>query len=109
VRTLLRVLVLLPLAVVIVLVAVANRSPVLFSLDPFAPDAPALGIRLPLFVILFAALLLGVLLGGFASWIVQGRHRRAARANRREAERLRSEAERLKTALAERSPALGRS
>ncbi|GGC64227.1 lipopolysaccharide assembly protein LapA domain-containing protein [Chelatococcus reniformis] len=107
-KTLLRLLVLLPLAIVIVLLAIANRTPVLVSLDPFTPDAPALGIQLPLFVVMFAALLLGVLVGGLASWLVQGRHRRAARLNRREAERLKGETERLKSALAARAPALGR-
>ena len=47
---------------------------------------------LPLFVVVFATLMLGVLIGGFASWIGQGRHRRAARQARAEVERLRADA-----------------
>ena len=48
--------VLLPLAVVIVFVSVANRHVATFSLDPFGSAAPALSVTAPLFVLLFAAL-----------------------------------------------------
>ncbi|MBV8564699.1 MAG: LapA family protein, partial [Methylobacteriaceae bacterium] len=45
--------------------------------------------------VLFAALMLGVLVGGIASWLSQGKHRRAARQYRAEAARLRAEAMRI--------------
>ena len=41
-RTFLKVLVLLPLAIVVVLLALANRGPVTVSLDPFSREAPEL-------------------------------------------------------------------
>jgi uncharacterized integral membrane protein len=89
-------LVLLPVAVVVVLLAVANRAPVMFSFDPVSPGAPQWSVTLPLFVLLFAALAIGVLVGGMASWLAQGRHRRAGRAYRREVNHLRQEADRLR-------------
>jgi predicted phage tail protein len=56
-----------PAVVVAIVVAVANRGSVIFSLDPFSQTAPALAVRLPLFVLVFIVLGLGVLLGGVTS------------------------------------------
>jgi hypothetical protein len=56
-----------PAVVVAVVVAVANRRTVVFSLDPFSQTSPALALRLPLFLLVFVILGLGVLLGGLAS------------------------------------------
>ncbi len=56
-----------PAVVIAVVVAVANRQNVIFSLDPFSRAAPALALRLPLFVLVFVVLGVGVLLGGLAS------------------------------------------
>ena len=53
-----------PAVVVAVVVAVANRRTVVFSLDPFSQTSPALALRLPLFLLVFVILGLGVLLGG---------------------------------------------
>lgn len=95
-RAFLKGLILLPVAVAVVLLAVANRAPVVFSLDPVSADAPHVSVTVPLFALLFAALALGVVIGGVASWTAQGKHRRAERTHRREARRLRQEAERLR-------------
>lgn len=89
-------LLLLPIAVLVVLLAVANRGPVLFSLDPVSAGAPQLAVSVPLFVLLFAALTIGVLVGGVASWLAQARHRRAERHHRRELNSLRQETDRLR-------------
>lgn len=105
-KSFLKALVLVPLAVVVVLLALANRSVVMVSFDPFSSDAPAFSLTMPLFVLIFATVALGVIIGGVASWLMQGRHRRAARDSRREATKLRGESEQLKAALAARSPAL---
>lgn len=83
------VVVLVPLAIVMIALAVANRAPVPFTLDPFNPGNPGLTVSLPLFVWLLAALALGVFVGGAATWMRQGRYRRIARQHIREAERLR--------------------
>ena len=55
----------IPTALLAVWIAVANRQPVVFSLDPFSQSAPALTLQMPLYLLLFGAILLGVLLGGF--------------------------------------------
>lgn len=55
----------IPLAVVLIIFALANRSVVTVSLDPL-PGHPSLG--LPLFVIILASLLLGFIAGSFATW-----------------------------------------
>ncbi len=50
----------------------------------------------PLYVVFFGALMVGVVIGSLSTWAKQGRFRRAARVNRKEAARWRVEAERLK-------------
>ena len=93
----LKALILLPVAILVVLLAVANRAPVTLSLDPFSQDAPEFSTQLPLFAVIFAAVMVGVLIGGTAAWLAQGRHRRERRRFRREASTLRYETERLRT------------
>lgn len=107
-KTFLRWLVLLPVAIVALLFALANRHNVTVSLDPFASnDIQGPQITAPLFIIVILAVMLGAVLGGAATWLRQGRHRKAARAANTEAERLRSEASGLRARLAAASsPAL---
>jgi uncharacterized integral membrane protein len=93
----LKALVLLPVAVLIVLLAVANRSPVTLSFDPFTRDVPEFAMQLPLFAVIFLAVMIGVVIGGTATWLAQGKHRRARRQFRREVTSLRNETERLRT------------
>lgn len=76
----------IPLAIVLVALAVANRTPVAFTLDPFNPGNPGLTTTLPLFVYMFAALLVGLVIGSVATWLRQGRYRKMAR--KREADRI---------------------
>jgi len=78
-RKIVAAIVLVPLVVLIVGFAVTNRQAVTISFDPFSSINPAYAVTLPLFVTLFIVLILGVLIGGFASWIRQGKWRRAAR------------------------------
>jgi predicted ribosomally synthesized peptide with SipW-like signal peptide len=93
----LKALLLLPVAILVVLLAVANRAPVQLSLDPFSQDAPEIATSLPLFAIIFAAVMVGVVIGGTAAWLSQSKHRRARRQYRREVGHLRTETERLRT------------
>ncbi|MBN8993713.1 MAG: LapA family protein [Rhizobiales bacterium] len=93
--------VLVPLAIVVVVLSVANRASVTFSLDPFGGDPPALSLTAPLFIFLFATLFLGILIGGVAAWIRQGRWRSLARAERAELQRTRQEVERLRERVTE--------
>jgi uncharacterized integral membrane protein len=92
-------LVLVPVALIVVLFSVANRAPVRVSLDPISREAPAFALDLPLFAVVLAAIAIGILLGGCASWLAQGKHRKAARVNRREADKLRGEAQSLRAAV----------
>jgi uncharacterized protein HemY len=87
--------ILLPLAVVIVVLSVANRGEVTLSLDPFGSAAPLLSMTAPLFVFLFAMLALGIFVGGVATWVRQGRWRRIARHERARADKLAGEVDRL--------------
>jgi hypothetical protein len=54
----LTIVVFVPLAIVLIALAVANRELVAFTLDPFNPGNPALTVQLPLFVLLFFALII---------------------------------------------------
>jgi uncharacterized integral membrane protein len=86
-------------AVVLLGFAFANRDFVTVSFDPFAsPDNAALSIAAPLFVVAIAAAMFGVVAGAFATWLSQGRHRRASRQRRLEADKWRAQAEALKAA-----------
>lgn len=80
---------LVPLSVLLVLFALANRQIVYVSLDPFGYDSALLpSFEVPLFGVVYAMLLVGVMLGGLAVWFTQGRHRRERKLYRREADRL---------------------
>lgn len=57
-----------PIALAVIALSVANRHIVTLSFDPFDPEQPALGFDLPLAAIIFFALLIGILIGGFAAW-----------------------------------------
>lgn len=81
--------------VALVTLCVANRDPVRLVLDPFRPDAPVISMNLPLYAYLIAALILGVVLGGMATWFGQGRWRKTARVKAHDAMRWQAEADRL--------------
>jgi hypothetical protein len=91
----------LPFGALAVALSVVNRDPVTVALNPFT-SAPSWQVSLPLFVLLFAVLAIGVVLGGIASWLGQSKWRYAARLERANSVRLREEVERLRT-LAGRS------
>ncbi len=74
----------LPLCIIILALAVANRRLVTVSFDPFSADAPSLAMQMPLFLVVFAALLMGVLLGSGVTWLRHRRFRREAREHRRD-------------------------
>lgn len=84
----------LPLAAVLLALAVANRQSVLVSWNPLS-DTPATGIEAPLFLVILAAITVGALCGGFTVWLGQGKWRRAAKQRGQEASRLRQETEQL--------------
>src|ERR1700712_3021951 len=95
-RSFLKGIILLPVAIIVVLLAVANRHPVLVSLDPFSSEAPEISLTVPLFAIIFAAVILGVVIGGIGAWLAQSENRRERRQALREGSRLRAETERAR-------------
>ena len=60
--------VVVPLGVLFVIFAVANRHAVTVSLDPFGSDAPALSATMPLFMLVLLLVGLGVVIGSVATW-----------------------------------------
>ncbi len=90
----LKFLIIAPIAILLLLFAFANRQFVAVSFDPFpAGDVPAFAFDAPLFIVLILAGMVGVLAGGAATWLAQGKHRRGERRNRAEADRWRAEAD----------------
>ena len=96
--------VLLPLGIVIVLFALANRTFVTVSFDPFEGKESPLTLFVPLFIVIFAALIVGIIIGGLVSLARQWRLWRAMRKAEDEAARLRAEIEAQKPTQPEPPP-----
>lgn len=95
-RRIIFVLFLIPLAIILIALTVANRMPVPLNLDVFNPSNPAVSFTAPLFVWLYGAALIGVVVGGIGSWFAQGKHRKRERQYRKESQKLRFEMEETK-------------
>jgi uncharacterized integral membrane protein len=95
-------LILVPLAIVILMFAVANREIVTVSFDPFSATAPAAAVSVPLFVLVFVLVILGVIIGGVASWLRQSGYRRVARNRDADVTALRREIETLNAKLGDK-------
>lgn len=97
----LKMIVLGVLAVALVVVGVANMTPVDLHLLPAAIDADGRWTlhQLPLAGVILLAILIGILIGEIIEWVREHKHRRTARQKRREAERLARENEALKERL----------
>ncbi|RDV04142.1 lipopolysaccharide assembly protein LapA domain-containing protein [Undibacter mobilis] len=78
-RKIVTLIVVVPLAAVIIAFAVANRHAVTVSFDPFSAASPAYAATVPLFVLIFILVILGVVVGGAAAWLRQSQWRRVAR------------------------------
>jgi len=84
-------LVVIPLGLIFIVFAVANRHLVTVSFDPFNATDPSVAVTLPLFVVIIAVAILGVITGGSATWFRQRRWRRAARQHEADARQARAE------------------
>ncbi|HSD93596.1 MAG TPA: LapA family protein [Methyloceanibacter sp.] len=98
-RKLLLAFVVVPLGIVLVALAVANRKHVLLILDPFGGAEPGLSLEAPLFLFLLGAFAIGLVLGGLATWLGQGKWRKKARAEARDARDWHRQADRLEREL----------
>lgn len=103
-RKFLTALIVIPLGLILVVFAVANRHFVTVSFDPFVSSDPSLSITLPLFLLLILVAALGVLAGGCAVWFGQRHWRRAARRNDAEARAARGELADLRARAAAAKP-----
>jgi len=83
-RKLITALVLVPLVIILVMFAVANREVITVTFDPFDSVQPAFAFKLPLYLLIFALISVGVVIGGLTTWLKQ--HKWRARARRAEGE-----------------------
>ena len=89
--------VLIPLGLIFIVFAVANRHLVTVSFDPFNSVDPSLAVTLPLFVVIIAVAIAGVVSGGCATWFRQRYWRRAARQHEADARQMRAQLADLRT------------
>ena len=90
-RKFLTAVVLIPLGLIFVVFAVANRHLVTVSFDPFNSTDPSIAVTLPLFVVIIAVAIVGVVAGGAATWFRQRHWRRAARQHEADARQVRAQ------------------
>jgi len=91
-------LITVPVGILLIAFAIANRRAVPLSFDPFSQDTPALTIALPLWAIAFGAFVAGIVLGGLTAWVTRlhrhlrrGWHRRSLAKAERAAARARED------------------
>lgn len=96
IKRLFSLLIFLPIGIVLVWLAVTNRQAVAVAIPPYIGDAPLYQFSAPLFVLLFATLLIGMIIGSCATWVKQGKHRKTARQRKVDATRWHFEAEKEK-------------
>jgi len=99
-RKFLTVVVLIPLGLIFVVFAVANRHFVTVSFDPFNSTDPSIAVSLPLFVVIIAVAIAGVAAGGIATWFRQRHWRRAARQHEADARAARTQLAELRAGAA---------
>ena len=96
IKRILSILILVPIAIVLIMLSVANRENVVLKLNPFQPGDSLLSLEAPFFIFLFGALMTGMIIGSVATWLGQGKYRSKARAKAYEAVKWETEAGRQK-------------
>ena len=96
-KKIINILILAPIGIVLIVLSVANRQPVTLALNPFRPEDSMLSVTAPVFLYLFLAVILGMIIGSAATWISQGKHRKRARTEASEAVKWHTEAEKHKS------------
>ena len=72
----------LPIAIVAIAFAVANRQWITISFDPFNRTHPFATVNMPLWALFFCGVFAGIFAGWLVAWIAQGRYRKALRETR---------------------------
>ena len=103
-RRIVSAIIVIPLLIVVVGFAVANRQAVTVSFDPFSSAEPAYAVTLPLFVIIFVLLIVGVIIGGVAAWMRQGAWRRSAKRLDAQVRDLHGEMDQMRTKFSGQPP-----
>jgi|SRR5713101_5241076 len=100
IRRFLKAIVMIAAFAVLVALAIANHQPVTVSFNPFDSSDPDLAVTVPLYLAGLTVLIAGVVLGGIAAWLKQGKHRRIATRLAAEAVMIRTELAYLKGQMA---------
>jgi uncharacterized integral membrane protein len=103
-RKFLTALIVIPLALILVTFAVANRHFVTVSFDPFVSNDPDFSKEVRLFWVIFVSATFGVIVGGCAVWFGQRHWRRAARRHEADARATRAELAGLQAQAAATKP-----
>ena len=98
-RKIVTTLILVPLAIAVAAFAVANRQTIVVSFDPFDQAHPAYTLAVPLFALILALVIAGVVVGGIAAWLRQAKWRRTARLAQARARELAVELDRLQRSV----------
>ena len=86
----------LPVAIVAIAFAVANREWIRVSFDPFSRTTPFATMFMPLWALFFVGIFFGMIAGWIACWFAQGKWRRAAKEARSDLQRVQAEVVSLK-------------
>jgi uncharacterized protein YpmB len=95
-RRILRWIIWLPVAIIVISFAVANRQWTRLSLDPFSSTSPFLTIEMPLWLLFIVGVFIGLIVGWAMCWFAQGKHRKLARERAKDIARLQNELETAK-------------
>jgi uncharacterized integral membrane protein len=96
-KTVFRIIFFVPLALIILFFAMANRTPVQIGLDPFlAPGETGPSFEAPLFLVVLVSMALGVVAGGASTWVSHLPVRRAAKVARAEVKKTKVEIDKLR-------------
>ena len=90
-RRLLRWIIGAPIIIIVMFFAVANRQWVTLSLDPINETNPAYSLDMPVWLLVFFGIFIGIIVGWFYCWRAQGKWRKLARDRQAEITRLRNE------------------
>lgn len=82
-------------AAILMPIGISNRQPVSLNLDPFGRAGTPFALDMSLSLLMFLVFMLGLLVGGLATWAGQGKWRRTARVKSREAFQWKAQADRL--------------
>jgi uncharacterized integral membrane protein len=92
----------IPVAFFVIVFAISNRQRVALRFDPLTTGETANAIEMPLWLLFFVGIALGIIVGWIGSWFAQGKYRKRAREASAEIARLQAErAELIKRVEAE--------